>query len=817
MKNVTWKRAGAGVAAFAAAGSGLFALGLGATPASAATALSYGFDGNAHLIVAGGSDTTYTTMIALGDLWNQNNTVFNNAATPGSSGTTCSVITAATAATGTYPSPTQLANQRSTAQQANAPSPQNPGAINCNHDTVAEAYPAGSSTGIAAMNGNKGGTAGVFPYEGTNEFQSASITNGTAGVLQAKPAPITVAAINGSAAAIAAGTTITSLTLPLPYDLAAQQTITLGTMQLTVSNTQAAGSTLTSTNGSLATVTVNPAASDNAYTPGTSTATITQAVTVTAINGATTAVTSGTTINNVTLSSVPSEIHSTDTLTLLQSGPAPGTFTTLSLTPSASQVTATGATVVNVTAVAANGTYTPGPGSPESTVTDTSWTATANNQPASFSGYGVPDLARSSRQPNTSGGNCGGGNELTCDTFFGFATDGVQIFSWNFGTVNRATEVQTDLTHGLTADDLCMIWTGQWTMWNQIPGLGAITDNGPIVPWRMNSGSGTEATFNNFIKNNTQDTNHCTGVSTLNVSTQATARPLHDGTSPFENDTKPVLNDAQNNVFDPTTGNPAGVTMPQCTTANSAAGIVDNAASCQDPANWIWWGSFGLMSSHSFLSSPTLTFPVNPTTFNSAPLPLADQGTTTGQENPVTCGQNGTTLEPGCLPNAGDLPGSSIIGSAQYPLSRDLYIAAPKTSADCPLNTASITEGGNTYAPGTICDLTGTAGAGQQADIQVNGAPGGSAGAVREFIRFVCRNLTTQQTLDGFSKSNAGTNFLTEITTALSNNGFLVPPLQSATHGLTTGFQTAFKQAGLGRSSGSRCSVLSIPNTVPAP
>src|SRR6516225_5638466 len=133
MKKPTFKRALTGVAAFAAAGTGLFALGIGALPASAATNLSYGFDGNAHLIVGGGSDTTWTTMIALGDLWNEDNTVFNNTATAGSSGTTCSVVTAATLnPSGTYPAPslTPIANQRSTAQEGIAPTNQNPGATN---------------------------------------------------------------------------------------------------------------------------------------------------------------------------------------------------------------------------------------------------------------------------------------------------------------------------------------------------------------------------------------------------------------------------------------------------------------------------------------------------------------------------------------------------------------------------------------------------------------------------------------------------------------------------------------------------------------
>jgi hypothetical protein len=338
--------------------------------------------------------------------------------------------------------------------------------------------------------------------------------------------------------------------------------------------------------------------------------------------------------------------------------------------------------------------------------------------------------------------------------------------------------------------------------------MSGIADKGPIVPWRMNAGSGTEATFNNFIKNNAADTNHCTGVSTLDVSAQATARPLNDGTSPFENDTKPVLNDAIANPFNPGV-NPTGVTMPQCTGA--PAGIVADVTSCQDPANWIWWGSFGLMGSHSFLSTPT----IGATTYNITPFAVADFGTSGGQRAAITCGQNGTTLEP-CTatspppvgpPEAGTgvLPGTGSFGLTTYALTRDLYIATPKASADCPLNGATP----------AACDLTGTASGGQQGDIQVTGASGGSGGAVREFVRFVCRLTTgtTQQSNDPFNNKN----YTTEITSALQANGFIRVPAQNASNGLSQGYQSAFKQAGLGKSAGSSCSVLSTPTAAPQP
>lgn len=559
----------AGVACVAAGATGLFAAGVAApSVASAATTISYGFDGNAHLVVGGGSDTTYTTMIALGTLWNEDNTAAN--------GTQCAITTSPVAEGTAYPPTISEADQYASAQQTGAPSPSAPAGTNCNHDNIAEAYPTGSSTGIASLNGNNGGTAGVFPYEGTNQ----------------------------------------------------------------------------------------------------------------------------------------------------------------TLTPDGS----------------------------------------------THNGYGVPDFARSSRQPKTSGGNCAGGNELTCDTFWGIATDGVQVFSWNFGTaVNRGSELAS-LPGGLTADDMYHIWNCDWTTWSQVPGMSATAGfvDGPIVPWSMNTGSGTQATFQSWIINNASAG---TGVlSTWKTNAQPCDKALADGTNPFENDVKPLLNNAIAN-----------------------GGIVDSAASANDPSNWIWWGSFGLMGAYPNLSSPT----ISGTKYNIGAATIYDAGASGGQQLPSSC-SGGSAAEPTCTGSLGVPPSSSTISIAQYPISRDVYMVTPKASADCPLNTGTVTEGGNTYAAGTICDTTGT---GTPSDVQINGATSGSAAAVREFVRFICRTSAAQQATDPFT----GTNYFTEVTSALNHNGFFRPPLQNATNALTTGFQAGFKQAGLGKSSGSACSILSIANTTPAP
>jgi hypothetical protein len=68
--------------------------------------------------------------------------------------------------------------------------------------------------------------------------------------------------------------------------------------------------------------------------------------------------------------------------------------------------------------------------------------------------------------------------------------------------------------------------------------------------------------------------------------------------------------------------------------------------------------------------------------------------------------------------------------------------------------------------------------AGTTNDLNVTGARGGTAGAVREFTRFICRlQGTTQYGPDPYT----GTNMGSEITTAFNNAGFTVTPTSPAT------------------------------------
>ena len=206
-----------------------------------------------------------------------------------------------------------------------------------------------------------------------------------------------------------------------------------------------------------------------------------------------------------------------------------------------------------------------------------SYAGTVNPAP-SYLGSGLPtgpnaDFARSSRGPKTTGGNViGAGNELSVDTFWGYAEDGIEIVSFN----NRGTQLQGDHT-GLTPNELFGIFNCTITQWSQVPSLGiapgSATD-GPIVPWGINTSSGTFATFQSYIQSN------ASGVpSGWSPDGQACDRKLSNGIFPFENDLKPIINDP--------------------------ASLSASATSTDNPENWITWGSFGDMSAFPFKSAVT--------------------------------------------------------------------------------------------------------------------------------------------------------------------------------------------------------------------
>lgn len=315
------------------------------------------------------------------------------------------------------------------------------------------------------------------------------------------------------------------------------------------------------------------------------------------------------------------------------------------------------------------------------------------------------DMARSSRGPKTSGGNAIGGNESAVDAFWGFAQDGVQLLTFQTRTaaVNTVAIPDTEIGH---------IFDCTYTQWSQVPSLAGLIPgtmpDGPIVVWGMNSGSGTYSTFKTWLQ-----TSGGLGGS-FDPDSAACARKLSNNTFPLENDIKPLLTDAQNN-----------------------GGLSTAANSTNNPTNWVWWGSFGLMSAYPYLSSGI--------------------NVTGAPANPY--GAAATNIH-------GVLPSTANILSLTYPISRTLYHVTRKQDADCPTNGAGACASLATGAPPGDINVTST-------------ASGGNLGAVREFTRFMCRQSAAQQTVDPFT----GTNEDSLITAAISGSGFTVIKAASRTAG----------------------------------
>jgi len=359
------------------------------------------------------------------------------------------------------------------------------------------------------------------------------------------------------------------------------------------------------------------------------------------------------------------------------------------------------------------------------------------------------DFARSSREPIVaspfpkstclSGGSTGTAeNELECDTFWGFAEDGVEVMGFNStaaGAVSRGSEFASDAT-GLTDAELFDIWDCQDTSWYQVASLGITqgsAQDGPIVAWGMNSGSGTFGTFNSYL------TNKGGAPSGFSVDAQACDHQLTaagGGIFPFENDIKPILNDVQNN------GMLAAAPDP-----SAPAGITGGATDVTNPANWIWFGSGGVLNSYPYTSS----YAIGGNTYTAV---------------------------------AADVDGISYstahVTSLAYPIDRTLYHVTRKTDADCPSDAGQ-------PAFNKVCDFTGNPGPsfgahnGQAAgtDLNVLGGSSGISGAVREFTRFLCRPSTDQYPNDTLT----GTNLFTEIQGAVKADGFVTIPTSLKTAG----------------------------------
>lgn len=150
------------------------------------------------------------------------------------------------------------------------------------------------------------------------------------------------------------------------------------------------------------------------------------------------------------------------------------------------------------------------------------------------------NYARSSRGPS--------GTETNELTFWGYARDAIAVTS--FGT--RAGL-------NLTQAQLVSIYTCAATTWGQVLGT---SDTSPIIPWDMNSASGTRASFVSYLGN---------------ITFGSCVRKLTSGVAPFENDVKPLLADA----------GPDGT-----------HGTADD-----NENNFVWWMSYGAFVTYPYVKA----------------------------------------------------------------------------------------------------------------------------------------------------------------------------------------------------------------------
>ena len=155
------------------------------------------------------------------------------------------------------------------------------------------------------------------------------------------------------------------------------------------------------------------------------------------------------------------------------------------------------------------------------------------------------DYARSSRPISTA--------EAVDTTAWGYARDGIAVIT--FGS-------RTGLS--LTKQDLIDIYTCQKTNWSQF-GQPA----GVIIPWDMNTASGTYASFRTYLGNPTFGT--------------CVRKQVGANNGPFENDVKPLLADI----------GPDGV-------YNTAD---------DDENNYLWWMSFGNWTRYPFTKDGVVNGP----------------------------------------------------------------------------------------------------------------------------------------------------------------------------------------------------------------
>ncbi|MBI5087790.1 MAG: substrate-binding domain-containing protein [Actinobacteria bacterium] len=227
------------------------------------------------------------------------------------------------------------------------------------------------------------------------------------------------------------------------------------------------------------------------------------------------------------------------------------------------------------------------------------------------------DYARSS-----SGGNATRLAELT---YWGFARDAIAVVT--FGT-------RTNLC--ITQQQLKDVYSLAITNWNQLVDCtGTPYPAAPIIPWAMNSASGTNASFNAYI---------------APVSTATNGRKLNPvapsaAVAPFENDVKPLL-------------------------ADTGPDLIANTADDEEN-NYIWWISYAAHATYPYVKNGCKD---NIGTYS------ITSGTCTGG---TLVTSNLAKVTSTATPTAGILPNPGSINDGTYPIFRTIYHVTRNTDADC--------------------------------------------------------------------------------------------------------------------------------------
>jgi hypothetical protein len=531
------------------AGAALSAVALVTAPAAnaAGTIPGYGWDGTAHVIVGGGSETTYFAMNRITGIYQE------------SSNSGCLHSTGVN----------NIQNSCASDQPNNL--------FNYQGDTVAQANPVGSGGGIGALNGNGGSGAtmqgSVNPILNPSRVDSGNTTSGSATVADATATAsdvgksITGAGIPDSTY-VGPATTAGSIHLSSAPDqqLDVNATATAAGVSLTLQTYDC----VTGTTGA------NPDFGRSSRGP------------------------------NITGGSAPcgNELRADTFWGYGQDGNEIIGFNNHgNMLNALAAPDLTGQTVFNIWNCTGGTGSTVGADRTDAAAAVTSGSATVTDPAITTAdvGHGVT------------------GTGIPANTFVGAVNNTLHTFKLSSSATSQVDVLATSNGTGV------VVKASQRMRWSDvIPGLagGAGGPNdADIVPWGMNTGSGTFGTFNAWVIANSN------APAGWTMDGQACDRKLQpDNIFPLENDIKPLIND--------------GASQP----------LSNVATSPNNPENWMWQGSFANLSTFQFLSQAV---------------------------------NNGTTYTAIQARINGTLAGFANILDRSWPIARTIYHVTRKADADC--------------------------------------------------------------------------------------------------------------------------------------